>query len=62
MRLQEECFVRSVVLDSVKGWYTGRVWLMTLSASLRIVVMCSSYFPIYIKTNYLDLEKILSSG
>ena len=26
----------------VKRWHTGRVWFMTLSASLRIVVMCSS--------------------
>ena len=29
-------------MTSVKGWHTGRVRLMTLSASLRIMVMCSS--------------------
>ena len=45
---------------SVKGWHTGRVWSMTLSASLRTVVICSSLLSC-IKKNYLDLEKILSS-
>ena len=30
------------LMTSVKGRHTGRVWFMTLSASLRIVVMCSS--------------------
>ena len=52
-------------MTSVKGRHTGRVRLMTLSASLRIVViMCSSLLPgiLYIKNPYLDLEKILSSG
>ena len=48
-------------MTSVKGWHTGRVWFMTLSASLRIVVMCSSLLScIYIrkkKKNYLDLKK-----
>ena len=29
-------------MTSVKGWHTGRVWFMTLSASLRIVVVCFS--------------------
>ena len=43
-------------MTSVKGWHTGRVWLMTPSASLRIVVMCSSLLSC-IKKTYLDLEK-----
>ena len=34
-------------MTSVKGWHTGRVRLMTLSASLRIVVMCSSLLSFY---------------
>ena len=46
-------------MTSVKGWHTGRVWFMTFSASLRIVVMCFSLLPY--KT-YLDLGKILSGG
>ena len=49
-------------MTSVKGWHTSRVWLMTPSASLRIVVMVLLYYSVYIKKNYLDLEKILSSG
>ena len=48
-------------MTSVKGWHTGRVWFMTLSASLRIVVMCSSFIILYIKKkkkkNYLDLKE-----
>ena len=48
-------------MTSVKGWHTGRVRLMTLSASLRIVVMCSLLSCI-LKKKYLDLEKNLSSG
>ena len=47
-------------MTSVKGWHTGRVWFMTLSASLRIVVMCSSLLSciyIYFFLNYLDLKK-----
>ena len=43
-------------MTSVKGWHTGRVWLMTPSASLRIVVICSSLLSC-IKKPYLDLEK-----
>ena len=36
---------------------------MTLSASLRIVVNYVFFFIfLYIKKNYLDLEKILSGG
>ena len=34
-------------MTSVKGWHTGRVRLMTLSASLRIVVMCSSLLSFF---------------
>ena len=51
-------------MTSVKGWHTGRVWLMTLSASLRIPGSGYVFFIIilYIKKNYLDLEKILSIG
>ena len=49
-------------MTSVKGRHTGRVRLMTLSASLRIVVMCSSLLSCILKNPYLDLEKILSSG
>ena len=48
-------------MTSVKGWHAGRVRLMTLSASLRIGVMCSSLLSC-IKKPYLDLEKVLSSG
>ena len=51
-------------MTSVKGRHTGRVRLMTLSASLRIVVtwcMCSSLLSCIYKNPYLDLEKILSS-
>ena len=46
----------------VKRWHTGRVRFMTLSASLRIVVMCFSLLPCVEKKNYLDLRKILSGG
>ena len=51
-------------MTSVKGWHTGRVWSMTLSASIRVVVTRYVFFFIilYKKNNYLDLEKILSSG
>ena len=46
---------------SVKWWHTGRLWLMTLSASLQTVVMCFCvflyYYPIYYKTPFLDLGK-----
>ena len=49
-------------MTSVNGWHTGRVQLMNLSASLRIVVMCSSLLSCIYKKNYLDLEKLLSSG
>ena len=51
-------------MTSVKGWHTGRVWLMAISASLRIVVMCFSLFScsptLYFQVNngvvYLDYE------
>ena len=40
------CYVpRTRLPISVKGWHTGRVRSMTLSALLRIVVMCSSLLP-----------------
>ena len=47
-------------MTSVKGWHTGRVRLMTLSASLRILVNVF-FIILYIKNLYLDLENILSS-
>ena len=51
-----------MLMTSVKGRHTGRVWFIILSASLRIVVMRSSLLSCILKTPYLDLEKILSSG
>ena len=41
-------------MTSVKGWYTGRLWSMTLSASRRTVVMCFSLL-------FTLLQKTLSS-
>ena len=45
-------------MTSVKGWHTGILWSMTLSASLRTVVMCFSllHLPYYINPS-LDLGK-----
>ena len=47
-------------MTSVKGWHTGRVRLMTLSASLRIVVMCSSLLScIYILKKYCQVAETM---
>ena len=38
----------SNITTSVKGWHTGRLWSMTLSASLRTVILCFSLLlPFY---------------
>ena len=45
----------------VKGWHTGRVWFMTLSA----IATDSGYVFLFItlyKNPYLDVVKILSGG
>ena len=47
-------------MTSVKGWHTGREWLMTLSLTTDSGYVF--FIILYIKKNYLDLEKILSSG
>ena len=45
-------------MTSVKGWHTGRLcWSMTLSASLRTVVLCFSLLLPYYKKTFLDLGK-----
>ena len=47
-------------MTSVKGWHTGRLWSMTLSASLRTVILCFSLLLLYIiiyKKLFLDLGK-----
>ena len=44
-------------MTSVKGWHTGRLWSMTLSASLRTVILCFSLLLPYYKNPSLDLEK-----
>ena len=43
-------------MTSVTGWHTGRLWSMTLSASLRTVILCFSLLPYY-KNPFLDLGK-----
>ena len=42
---------------SVKGWHTGRLWSMILSASLRTVILCFSSLLPYYKNPFLDLGK-----
>ena len=44
-------------MTSVKGWHTGKLWSVTLSASLRTVILWvfSLLLPYY-KNPFLDLE------
>ena len=44
---------------SVKGWHTGRLWSMALSASRRTVILCFSLLLPYLKKNFLDLGKTI---
>ena len=44
-------------MTSVKGWHTGRLWSMTLSASVRTVILCFSLLLPYYKNSFLDLGK-----
>ena len=48
-------------MTSVTRWHTGRLWLMTLSASLQTEWLCVFLFffiyPIYYKKPFLDLGK-----
>ena len=44
-------------MTSVKEWYTGRLWSMTLSDSLRTVILCFPLSLPYYKNPFLDLGK-----
>ena len=48
-------------MTSVKELHTGRVRLMTLSASLRIVVMCSSY-PFFFFFFFFSFISLIADG